>query len=65
VQPVVVDSIGSSVSRELDTELSTIRVGRVFPFRSYSFFEEMIVGADIETIHLDNVVVYTNSNEDK
>jgi hypothetical protein len=43
VQPKIIDSFTSSVLGQLYAEFTTVFVGRVFPFRSDAFLEQMVV----------------------
>lgn len=60
-QPIVIDLLASSVTRELDAEFATIRVGRIFPFWSNTLLEKVIVGVGIEVVDFGNIVVNTKS----
>lgn len=59
IKPVIVDRLTSSISRELNTELTTVSVSSIFPFRTDSLLENMVVGTDFKMVYLDNIVMNT------
>lgn len=58
MEPIVVDGISVTSLGELDTEFTAYRIRWIFPFRSHAFFEEMIVGIDVQPIHFGNIIVH-------
>jgi hypothetical protein len=40
----------------LNDKLATVRIGRVFPFRTNALFEEVVVGIGVKLIYLGEIV---------
>lgn len=62
MEPEVVDGYGSLVL-ELIGPLATVLVLRVFPFRSYALFEEVVIGLETEFRGRSNVVLDRKEKE--